>query len=62
LAGQGCLEGVGGCGMVVRVQSDERWSGVGVVLVFRVAVRDEWGWVVVVGVGGNDEVVFCDSA
>ena len=48
--------------MVVRVQSGERWSVVGVILVFRVAVSDERRWVVVVGVVGNDEVVFRDGA
>ena len=60
--GRGCFVSVGDFGMVVRVQSDERWSVVGVILVFRVAVRDERRWVVVVGVVGNDEVVFCDGA
>ena len=50
--------------MDVRVQSDEGWDAVGVVdviLVFRVAVRDERRWVVGVGVVGNYEVVLCDG-
>ena len=57
--------GVGDFGMAVRVRSDEGWSAVGVVdviLVFRVAVRDERRWVVGVEVVGNYEVVFCDGA
>ena len=60
--GMCCFVSVGDCGMVVRVQSDERWGVVGVILVFRVTVRNERRWVVVVGVVGNDEVVFCDGA
>ena len=60
--GMCCFVSMGDCGMVVRVQSDERWGVVGVILVFRVAVRNERRWVVVVGVIGNDEVVFCDGA
>ena len=51
--------------MAVRVRSDEGWSAVGVVdviLVFRVAVRDERRWVVGVEVVGNYEVVLCDGA
>ena len=51
-------------GLAVRVQSDEGWNAVcvvDVILVFRVAVRDERRWVVGVGVVGNCEVVLCDG-
>ena len=49
--------------MAIRVQSDEGWNAVGVVdviLVLRVAVRDERRWVGV-GVVGIYEVVLCDG-